>query len=345
MNPSERTILALDAHGGDQGLVLSVPAALRALESDPRLHIVLVGQRAPLEAALEARGTSLQKHGRIDIHPAEDVLPMDVKPAAVLRRGRGSSLWKAFELVAEGRADACISGGNTAAMMVTGVKLLGMLEGIQRPALMAWVPSQAGYTGLLDLGANLNVSARQLVQFAVMGSVTAGLAEGIEKPRVGLLNVGHEDSKGNQTVREAHAMLSDLPLNYTGFIEGHDIFGDAVDVAVCDGFAGNLILKSTEGAARLMMRSFRAALTGSLAARAGAWLAGPALRRALAPLDPSAHNGAPLLGLNRVAIKSHGGADLAGTTRAILEAGREARRQVPLKIRTSIHNYNLEMSV
>jgi glycerol-3-phosphate acyltransferase PlsX len=342
MTRSERTVLALDAHGGDQGLDVSVPAALNAIGQDERLHILLVGQRAPLEAALQAHGGASDP--RIEIHAAETVLPMDVKPAAVLRRGRESSLWKAFERVADGAADACVSGGSTAAMMVCGVRVLGMLEGIQRPALMTWLPSESGFTGLLDLGANLQVSARHLVQFAVMGSVTAELAEGIAQPRIGLLNVGHEDGKGHDLVREAHAMLLELPLNYTGFVEGHDIFSGAVDVAVCDGFAGNLILKSTEGAARLVLRHIRAALADNLVARAGAALAAPTLRRALARLDPSAHNGAPLLGLKRIAIKSHGGADLPGMTRAILEAGREARRQVPRKIEASIHNYKLEMS-
>ena len=342
MTRSERTVLALDAHGGDRGLDVSVPAALRAIDQDERLHIVLVGQGEPLGAALEAH--SAGRRDRIEVHAAETILPMDVKPAAVLRRGRDSSLWKAFELVADGAADACVSGGSTAAMMVTGVRVLGMLDGIQRPALMAWVPSESGFTGLLDLGANLQVSARHLVQFAVMGSVTAKLAEGIAEPRIGLLNVGHEDGKGHELVREAHAMLLELPLNYTGFIEGHDIFGGVVDVAVCDGFAGNLILKSNEGAARLLLRQIRLALAENLRARVGAALAAPTLRRVLARLDPSTHNGAPLLGLRRVAVKSHGGADLPSMTRAILEAGREARRQVPRKIETSIHNYKLEMS-
>ncbi|MEJ2384108.1 MAG: phosphate acyltransferase PlsX [Xanthomonadales bacterium] len=342
MTRSERTVLALDAHGGDQGLDVSVPAALQAVAEDERLRILLVGQRAPLEDALAAHGAS--GADRIEVHPAETILPMDVKSSAVLRRGRDSSLWQAFERVADGTADACVSGGSTAAMMVTGVRVLGMLEGIQRPALMAWVPSESGFTALLDLGANLQVSARHLVQFAVMGSVTAELAEGIARPRVGLLNVGHEDGKGHELVREAHAMLLELPLNYIGFVEGHDIFGGAVDVAVCDGFVGNLILKSTEGVARLMLQRIRTALAETPMARSGAALAAPSLRRALARLDPSAHNGAPLLGLRRIAVKSHGGADLAGMTRAILEAGREARRQVPRKIETSIHNYKLEMS-
>jgi glycerol-3-phosphate acyltransferase PlsX len=207
---------------------------------------------------------------------------------------------------------------------------------------MAHVPNIRGFTGLLDLGANLNVTARQLVQFAVMGAVTAREVEGVADPRVGLLNVGHEDSKGHNVVREAHAMLRDLSLNYHGFIEGHDIFDGTVDIAVCDGFAGNLVLKSTEGLARMLLQEFRAALKSSVASRAGAALAAPSLKRMLARLDPAAHNGAPLLGLNGVAVKSHGGSDCKGLTRAILEAGREARRQVPGRIEASIREYKLE---
>lgn len=338
MTAQERTTLALDAHGGDRGLGVSVPAALAAVAADERLEILLVGDRGALEAALPRR------RERIAVVHAADALPMDVKPSAVLRRGRDSSLWRAFELVADGRAAACVSSGSTAAMMVVGVKLLGTLPGIQRPALMAYVPSLRGHTGLLDLGANLNVGARQLAQFAVMGAVTAHEVDGIGTPRVGLLNVGHEDSKGHQTVREAHRLLQELPLNYAGFVEGHDIFDGTVDIAVCDGFAGNLVLKSTEGAARLLLREIRNALKHNALSRLGAMLAGPSLRRTLAHLDPAAHNGAPLLGLNGVAIKSHGSSDQKGLARAIVEAGREARRQVHKRIETSIREYRLETS-
>jgi glycerol-3-phosphate acyltransferase PlsX len=341
--PLEKTVLALDAHGGDQGLAVSVPAALSALAEDPRLEIVLVGDRPQVEAALEADARA-EGRARVRILHAGSSMPADAGPAAVLRRGRDSSMWKAFELVAAHEAAACVSAGSTAAMMVVGVKLLGMLPGIQRPALMAYVPNRSGYTGLLDLGANLQVSARQLAQFAVMGAVTAQVVEGIERPRVGLLNVGHEESKGHETVRAAHELLQGLPLNYLGFIEGHDIFAGTVDIAVCDGFTGNLVLKSSEGLARMLLGEFRKALDSNALSRAGAWLARPALRRMLAHLDPAAHNGAPLLGLNGVAIKSHGSSDRKGTTRAIVEAGREARRQVHKRIETSIREYRLETS-
>lgn len=319
-----------------------MPAAIAALQEDKRLQIILVGDSSKLEPVLDA--SEGVDNTRLSIHHADSILAMDAKPVAVLRRGRDSSMWKAFELHAEGRADACVSGGNTAAMMVVGVKLLGMLPGIQRPALMGYVPNVSAYTGLLDLGANLDVSARQLVQFAVMGTVTARAVEGVKNPSVGLLNVGHEDSKGHDLVQEAHTMLQDLPLNYTGFIEGNAIFDGTVDIAVCDGFAGNLILKSTEGLARMLLREFKVALNSNMASKVGAVLAGPSLKPMLARLDPAAHNGAPLLGLNGVAVKSHGSSDQQGLTRAILEAGREARRKVHRRIETSIQKYQLEMS-
>lgn len=357
---SDRTVLALDAHGGDQGLAVSVPAALSALAEDSSLEIILVGNLAELEPALEsALATNRGASGpRLRVLHASSSIPMDAKPAAVLRRGRDSSLWKAFELVASHEAAACVSGGSTTAMMVVGVKLLGMLPGIQRPALMGYLPNGRtrangesggdagadGYTGMLDLGANLNVSARQLAQFAVMGAVTAREVEGIGEPRIGLLNVGHEESKGHEIVQQAHDLLLRLPINYAGFIEGNDIFAGTVDVAVCDGFAGNLVLKSSEGLARMLMGEFRKALHRNAVSRAGALLAGPSLRRMVAHLDPAAHNGAPLLGLNGVAIKSHGSSDCRGMTRAIVEAGREARRQVHRRIEASIREYRLETS-
>jgi glycerol-3-phosphate acyltransferase PlsX len=344
MTVSETTVLALDAAGGDQGLAVSVPAALAALERDASLQITLVGDGREIEAELRRQGGKAKLQSRLTVHHADSVIAMDAKPAAVLRRGRESSLWKAFERVADGRADACVSGGNTAAMMIIGVKVLGMLPGIQRPALMAYIPSMCGHTGLLDLGANLTVGAHQLVQFAVMGSVTAHEVEGIANPRVGLLNVGHEDSKGHEVVQRAHEQLRELPINYVGFVEGHDIFDGTVDIAVCDGFAGNLVLKSGEGLARMLQKQLRAALSESVTSRLGAALAAPSLKRMLARLDPATHNGAPLLGLNGVAVKSHGGSEIKGLTRAILEAGREARRQVPKRIEASIYQYDLETS-
>jgi glycerol-3-phosphate acyltransferase PlsX len=347
MNPTQTSdrgadfvTISLDAQGGDHGLTVTVPAALQALERDPGLSIILVGPKEAIEQVITAPLKTFG--GRLQVHHAADTLPMDAKPKEVLRHGRDTSMWHAFELLAEHQADACVSGGSTAALMTLGVKLVGMLPGIQRPALMAHVPNAKGFTGMLDLGANLNVSASQLVQFAVMGSVTAEAADRIDQPRVGLLNVGHEDSKGHELVRDAHRELRELPLNYIGFIEGHDIFSGKVDVAVCDGFAGNLILKSSEGLARMLVGEFRLALDSGMLSRLGAVLAKPALKSMLARLDPSAHNGAPLLGLNGVVVKSHGSANQQAMTQAILEAGREARRRVPEKIEASISAFQRE---
>lgn len=332
--------MAVDAHGGDHGLSVTLPAAAAALRQDSHLHVQLVGRWQEIEPRLAEFGLLLGS--RLEHRDAARILPMDAKPSTVLRGGRDSSLWQALQAVADGAAGACVSGGSTAALVALGLKLLGRLPGIQRPALMAHFPRPGGTTAMLDLGANLNVSATQLVQFAVMGSVVAERVDGTHRPRVALLNIGSEESKGHGAVREAHALLRALPLNYVGFIEGNEIFTGAADVAVCDGFTGNLVLKSGEGLSRMLVGEFRRALEEGMASRLGALLAGPALRRRLAPLDPSAHNGAPLLGLKGVVVKSHGSADCRGMTQAILEAGREARRKVPARIQASIRAFQVE---
>lgn len=338
-----RIALAVDAHGGDRGLGVTVPAARAALAEDRELEIRLVGLAAELEPALQRPESAGQgPAARLTVYPAESALPMDVRAVTALRKGEGSSLWEALRLVAEGRADGCVSGGNTGAIMALAVRLLGMLPGVERPVLMGYLPHRRGFTAVLDLGANLSVNERQLVQFAVMGSVAVERAGGRENPRVALLNVGHEDSKGHVLVQAANALLRDMPLNYIGFVEGHDLFNGKVDVAVCDGFSGNLILKSIEGLARMIAAELTEALSGSLRGRLGARLARPALRGVLARLDPSAHNGAPLLGLRGVVIKSHGHADVKAFSRAIMEAARAARIGIPQKIDSLVQQYHLE---
>ena len=266
----------------------------------------------------------------------------DARPVAALRRGKGSSLWLALEQVSIGRANACVSAGSTAALLALGVKLLGMLPGIERPALMSRVPSASGHTNLLDLGANLHVSANQLVQFAIMGSVACSM-DGISgEPKVALLNVGHEDSKGDSIVKEAHAMLKELPINYSGFIEGYDIFAGKADVAVCDGFSGNLILKSGEGLAAMFFQHIESAKQTGLLSRMGAFLLGKSLKNSLERFEPSKHNGAPLLGLRGVVVKSHGNADHPTLVHALREAVVEAERQVPRLIESMINDYSIE---
>ncbi len=343
MAQHDQAILAVDAHGGDHGLSVTLPAAVASLVSDTALEIILVGIREEIEAALSSLSSPSQSwSARLSIHPAESALPMDIRAVAALRRGEGSSLWEAIRLVADGTASACISGGNTGAMMALGVRLVGLLPGIERPVLMAYLPNPDGFTAALDLGANLSVTERQLVQFAVMGSLTAEKVDGIENPRVGLLNVGHEESKGHVVVQAAHALLKDMPINYIGFVEGNDLYAGTVDVAVCDGFSGNLIIKACEGLARMTMTQLRETFSSSVSARAGAVLAGPALRRLLARMDPSAHNGAPLLGLRGTVVKSHGHADRQAFAQAIREAAQAARKRLPHRIDSLIQQYHLE---
>jgi len=345
MNSHAKTVLALDAHGGDFGPAVTVPAALDVLAAQPGTEILLCGMPDALRPVLERQRSGRKKVlGRLHIVTATHALASDASPVTALRRGEDSSLWLALQQLADGRAAACISAGSTAAMLALGVKLIGLLEGIERPALMSRIPSASGHTSLLDLGANLNVSAPQLVQFALMGSVVCAMHD-TPRPRVALLNVGHEDNKGDALVKRAHAALKTLPINYTGFIEGHDIFAGKADVAVCDGFSGNLILKSGEGLARMLLKQLDSALHDGMLARFGALLARPALRRSLARFEPSKHNGAPLLGLKGVVIKSHGNAERDAMRCAILEGVLEARRQVPALIEKMIRDHFNEVDV
>ena len=341
-------VLALDAHGGDFGPAATIPAALDVLAIQPKLEILVCGIRQEIEPVLKKYSSERGlKHcfERLSIIEATHALASDARPVAALRRGKGSSLWLALEQVASGQASACVSAGSTAAMLALGVKLLGMLAGIERPALMSRIPSASGHTSLLDLGANLNVSANQLVQFAIMGSVACPMGADSGQPKVALLNVGHEEGKGDAVVKEAHAMLKELPINYTGFIEGNDIFAGKADVAVCDGFSGNLILKSGEGLARMFFQHLDLAMRTGLLAKLGAMLAGASLKRTLARFEPSKHNGAPLLGLRGVVVKSHGNANREALGHAILEAVAEAERQVPQLIESMINDYSIEVGL
>ncbi len=336
MTSSQPIILALDAHGGDFGPEVRTGAAGDALAEDRSLHIQMVGQRADLEPLLgEVRHECA---GRLELVAADSVIPADARPVGILRRGEGSSLWNAMRQVSDGHAHACISAGNTVALVTLGMKFLGTLPGIKRPALMSQIPSARGMTSMLDLGANLNVDAQQFLQFAVMGAVVRSETDAA-KPSIGLLNVGHEDSKGHSVVKDAHERLRETGLNYQGFIEGHDIFEGKVDVAVCDGFAGNLILKSSEGLAGMLFGEIRKTLGSTPRAKLGAWLARPALKRMLERLDPAKHNGAPLLGLNGVVVKSHGRAGRFALKQAILEARQEVERHVPERIEAMLEQY------
>lgn len=331
--------LALDTDGGDFGPNVTIAAACDAVMARDDLEIILVAQQ-DIQSGYLSKLTASQRD-RIHLESAAQVLESGVGPVAAIRHGNQSTMGRALELVANGDASACVSAGSTTALIALGIRMIGMLQGLKRPALMGRIPSASGFTSLLDLGANLNADASRLVQFAIMGAVVKGNGDHLAAS-VGLLNVGHEDNKGHAIVKEAHERLKQLPLNYRGFIEGNDIFSGRVDVAVCDGFSGNLVLKSAEGLARMLLDEISNGLKTSLGSRIGAKLAGPALRSALARFEPAQHNGAPLLGLNGVVIKSHGAANRQATLQAIFEGVDEAGKQVPGQIESLIAEYEAE---
>lgn len=326
---SNLVTIAVDAMGGDHGVEVAVPAALSMLRKQPDLEILLVGQSAAITGVL-----GNESHERLHIHEASQVVCMDEQPADALRKKKDSSMRVAINLVKEGVADACVSSGNTGALMATARFVLKTLPGIDRPAIMAIVPTKKGRTYMLDLGANSQCTAEHLFQFAVMGAVVVrGLEEIDHEPKVGLLNIGEEDIKGNDTVREAARLLTNASLNYVGFIEGDAISDQKADVVVCDGFSGNIALKCMEGTARLVAyfleREFRSSVYG--------WFAGlvslPLLRSLRRRLDPRRYNGATLIGLNGIVVKSHGAADALAMAQAIKVAMLEVKKRVPDQIR------------
>jgi glycerol-3-phosphate acyltransferase PlsX len=319
--------IAVDVMSGDHGAEVAVPAALDVLAATPDLRLTLVGRGAVVRALL---GGALPD--RCSLVEASEVVAMDERPRDAIRRKKDSSMRVAINLVKKGEAAACISAGNTGALLAMARFVLGMIPGIDRPAIVSAVPAAHGHTVMLDLGANPDCSADHLVQFAVMGSIIASDLHGIERPRVALLNIGEEDIKGTEEIREAHRRLAAAPINYCGFVEGDAIFSGAVDVVVADGFTGNVALKTMEGAARFIGSVIREEFTRNALRKAGALAAAPALRALQARLDPGDHNGASMVGLAGVVIKSHGGANRAAFANAIRVAITEARKGVPDQI-------------
>jgi len=321
--------------GGDLGPRLTVSAALSTLERNPRLRLRLYGDEAEVDPALNPLLAQLSPDLRVRIERIHcpQTVTMEEKPAQALRRKRDSSLWLALKAVADGDADACISAGNTGALMAMGIAQLGLLPGIERPAICTALPTLEGRAWLLDMGANLDCDADQLVQFAHMASAMVQVVEGVANPRVGLLNVGSEQGKGGAIVQEvALRLAADRRINYQGFVEGDGIYSGDVDIIVCDGFVGNVALKSSEGVARLIGTMLKDSLKASLAGRVGAWLARPALTHFADRIDPANYNGASLLGLKGVVVKSHGGASVEGFSRALEVAITAIRQQVPKRI-------------
>ena len=322
-------VISLDAMSGDRGAEVVVRAAVASLDRHPDLELLLVGQPGELEALLSQHASGRR---RLSIVPASEIVSMSEAPADALRRKKDSSMRVAINLVKDGTAGACVSAGNTGALMATAKFVLKMLPGIDRPAIIAEIPSIDGSLHMLDLGANAVCTAEQLFQFAVMGSLVAGDIKSIDAPRVALLNIGVEDTKGNDTVREAAALLDASSLNYIGFIEGNELFSGRADVVVTDGFSGNVALKSMEGLASLTRHYMRRAFSRNWFARLQALLAAPALRRLAMETDTRRYNGATLAGLNGIVIKSHGSADALAFQHAIDTAVIELENQLPEQI-------------
>ncbi|MEZ5947352.1 MAG: phosphate acyltransferase PlsX [Hyphomonas sp.] len=329
------TTLSIDAMGGDHAPAVIVDGVAQFVAERPETKIILFGDEEalkPLVAALP--GLS----GRCEISHCEHKITSDMKPSQALRRGKGSSMWNALEAVKEGRAGASVSAGNTGALMAISMLVLRKMDGVHRPAMTAMWPTLKGRTVVLDVGANVEADAAQLVTFAIMGEAYARATLGKERPSIGLLNIGSEEMKGHDEVREAHEMLRtlDLNLDYRGFVEGDDISMGSVDVVVTDGFTGNVALKAGEGVARMLATRVREALTRSMVTKAGALLASSGLNQLREQMNPSNANGGVLLGLGGVSVKSHGGTDARGFATACRLAADLATSHYPEEVAANL---------
>ena len=309
-------IIALDAMGGDFGPDVIVPAAAESLKTIGKTKFLFFGDQAKVKKTLD-HAPSLHKCSEI-IH-TDTVVSSDEKPSIALRTGRDSSMRKAIDSVKEGQADCIVSAGNTGALMAMSKMVLKCLPGISRPAIASMFPTMRGRTVVLDLGANLSCDAEVLVQFSLLGAVYARVVEGIKNPTVGLLNVGTEDMKGHEEIRSAASILSEVrfPGEFHGFVEGDDLAIGTVDVVATDGFTGNVALKTAEGVGKLTKEFLSDAFKSSPLAMLGYLLASGAMKRMKKRVDPRYYNGGMFLGLNGVAVKSHGGSDIVGTINAI----------------------------
>lgn len=320
-------VIALDAMGGDHGPRVTVSAALHILTKQSDISLILVGDQAVLEPAIGDAGNRFGD--RLRIHHASQVVEMDELPSQALRGKKDSSMRVAINLVKEGNAHACVSAGNTGALMATARFVLKTLPGIDRPAICTILPTVTGHTHVLDLGANIDSTAQHLFEFAVMGSVLAGAVDNLAKPSVGLLNIGEEEIKGNEQVKQAARLLGESDLNYTGFVEGDGIYLAPPDVVVCDGFIGNVMLKASEGVAKMFVHYLKREFRRNLLSKLAALIAMPVLKSFSKQLDPRAYNGASLLGLQGIVVKSHGSADEYAFGKAILVARTEVMKDVP----------------
>jgi glycerol-3-phosphate acyltransferase PlsX len=317
--------------GGDHGPRVTVPAALAFQARSSDVALVLVGRKGELEAELAARGAAVGE--RLRVHDASEVVAMDEPPAQAMRYKKDSSMRVAINLVKSGDAHACVSAGNTGALMAISRFVLKTIAGIDRPAIATVLPNmQGGYTYVLDLGANVDCTPEQLMQFGVMGAMLVAAVDHKERPSVGLLNIGIEDIKGNETVKQAGELLKASGLNFYGNVEGDDIYKGTTDVVVCDGFVGNSVLKASEGVAKMIFGFLKAEFTRNPWRKVVAGLAMPVFKALRKRMDPGNYNGASLLGLKGIVIKSHGSADVYAFGQALGRAVDEVRNEVPQRI-------------
>jgi phosphate acyltransferase len=330
--------------GGDFGPRITVPSTLNILRQSPYLHAVLLGDAQQIQDEIDRVDDVDTDRFRIQ-HCTQSV-SMNEKPSSAIRHQRDSSMWQALQLVADGQAQACVSAGNTGALMAMSLFQLRTLTGISRPAICTKVPTGSGYTYLLDLGANLECSAQQLYQFGLMASLVASTIDDNQSPTVGLLNIGVEEIKGRQEILDAAELFkADNDIQYIGFVEGDTLFQGTADIVVCDGFSGNVALKTGEGVAKMIQGSLKQALSENFLAMLGALLARPALKRLQRQMDPAQYNGASLLGLRGVVVKSHGSANDTGFARAVAVAAHEAQRDLPSLIEARLTQKNNQQEV
>ncbi len=325
--------LAVDAMGGDHGPKITVPASINALTRYDQLHIILVGDKELIEKELQKNKYT---NTRLSIQHTTEVVEMDESPQSALKNKKDSSMRVAINLIKEEKAQACVSAGNTGALMATARYVLKMLPGIDRPAIASSLPSQKGTTYMLDLGANTDCTAEHLLQFAVMGAMLVSSVTGNPNPSVGLLNIGSEDIKGNEIVKEASELLRRSHLNFYGNVEGNDIFKGTTDVVVCDGFVGNVALKTAEGIAQLMGRFLTQEFKRNWITKVMAFVSLLVLNRFKKRLDPRRYNGASFLGLRGIVVKSHGSADSYSFFFAIQTAIEESKNNVLEKIQKQL---------
>lgn len=322
--------VAIDAMGGDHGPHVTVPAALDALKRDDNINIVLVGLTEAIEAELKAHKAKVGT--RLRIHHASEVVTMDESPQSAMKNKKDSSMRVAINLVKSGEANACVSAGNTGALMATARFVLKTLPGIDRPAIAATLPTQHGVVYMLDLGANADCTPEHLLQFAIMGAMLVSCVEHKERPTVGLLNIGSEDIKGNEVVKQAGELLRASHLNFYGNVEGNDIYKGTTDLIVCDGFVGNVALKTSEGLAQMMSLFLTQEFKRNWFTKLMALCAMPVLKAFKRRVDPRRYNGASFLGLRGIVVKSHGGADRFAFDNAIQSAVAESRSGVLRRI-------------